>query len=125
MPSPNAPVVLVVDDHQDLRETLAELLSLEGYQVATAADGAEALRYLQDGGCPCIVLLDHTMPVMNGWEFLARTRQDELAVFPVAVVSAVVDEPFLDHQPEPVAYFRKPFDIPALLATVASYCALE
>jgi CheY-like chemotaxis protein len=68
--------VLVVDDNEALRENLAEALQLEGYEPATAADGAAALRLLAEEEFEA-VLLDLVMPGMDGRELLARIRADE------------------------------------------------
>ena len=65
------------------------MLDLEGFQHAEAANGREALDYLEEFPAPCLVLLDLDMPVMNGWDF--RTIQladDRLAAIPVVVVTA-------------------------------------
>jgi CheY-like chemotaxis protein len=70
-------IVLVVEDEEDTRDSLRELLELDGYAVATATDGADALRQLDAIGddARCIVLLDLFMPVMNGVELIDRLRQ--------------------------------------------------
>src|SRR5439155_12456386 len=82
--------VLVVEDDTDGRETLAELLEAEGYPVARAANGRQALDYLQRAGPPGLILLDLLMPVMDGYQFRQRQRQDPvLASIPIAVVSVV------------------------------------
>ncbi|MFI4878433.1 MAG: response regulator, partial [Steroidobacterales bacterium] len=54
--------VLVVDDDQDIRNVLRDLLSDEGYQVSLASDGAEGLRLLASASEPLVVLLDLMMP---------------------------------------------------------------
>src|SRR5207244_2354453 len=72
--------VLIVEDHQDIRMTLAWLLRVEGFRVATAADGREALNVLREGPLPDLIVLDLRMPVMDGWEFLAcKSRDPRLA----------------------------------------------
>ena len=69
-------LVFVVDDDDDIRESLEVLLRLHGYHVATAADGAEALQRLRAlSPLPCLILLDLMMPGMNGFEL--RTAMDE------------------------------------------------
>src|SRR5262245_55690503 len=68
-------VVLVVEDEQESRETLRELLELEGYVVETAVNGQEALDKLKHVD-PCLILLDLFMPVMDGWQFLDRLSAD-------------------------------------------------
>lgn len=81
--------VLVVEDDDDIRNTLAELLEGEGYEVSSAADGRQGLeRALEQ--MPDVILLDLMMPVMNGWEFREEQKRDPaIAGVPVVVVSAV------------------------------------
>jgi CheY-like chemotaxis protein len=79
--------VLIVEDDEAIRETLRELLEFEGFEVATAANGREAVSQLQRTERPCLILLDLMMPVMNGWEFLRKRREDlTIATIPVVVV---------------------------------------
>jgi CheY-like chemotaxis protein len=109
------PDVLVVDDEADIRETLCAILEAEGYRVETASNGREALEALRAGARPKIVLLDLTMPVMNGYELLEQLANDrDLSRIPVTVVSAICDV-----KPPRVPYLRKPFDIDALTGAVA------
>ena len=86
--SPQAPV-LVVDDDQEQRDSLCAMLDLEGFRHAEAANGREALDYLDTAPAPCLVLLDLDMPVMNGSDFRAKQLADErLSRIPVVVVTA-------------------------------------
>jgi CheY-like chemotaxis protein len=81
--------VLVVDDDQDIRETLAELLTDEGYLVESASNGREALTTLRNGVRPDVILLDLMMPVMDGYQFRDEQRADPLlASIPVIVITA-------------------------------------
>ena len=68
-------VVLVVEDEAESRDTLRELLELEGYVVETASDGKAALELMETID-PCVVLLDLFMPVMDGWQVIDRLRAD-------------------------------------------------
>lgn len=68
--------ILVVDDNQALRENLAEALTLEGFDVATASDGPRALALLDADPSFGVVLMDLVMPGMDGRELVARIRQD-------------------------------------------------
>ena len=68
--------ILVVDDDFSAREVLTELLRDHGYSVISAADGREALNYLQVASPPGIIVLDLMMPVMDGWEFLQHQSHD-------------------------------------------------
>ena len=81
--------VLVVEDDQDLRDALRDALALEGYRVVGAANGADALRHLESGSRPCLILLDLMMPVMDGWEFRRVVLGNPtLADIPVVVMTA-------------------------------------
>jgi CheY-like chemotaxis protein len=85
----SGPPVLVVEDDREQRETLCAMLELEGFRHAEAANGREALDYLNESRAPCLVLLDLEMPVMNGWEFRENQLADEsLSRIPVVVVTA-------------------------------------
>jgi CheY-like chemotaxis protein len=105
--------ILVVDDDDDLRQTFAGELSSEGYEVAEARHGAEALDYLQSHPPPDAIFLDLMMPVMDGVEFLnARGKDREKASIPVFVFTARGDIPWT----LPVQrIFRKPLDLPRVL----------
>ncbi len=113
--------ILVVDDDENLRELMVAILEGEGHTVVQAADGRDALRYLRAGARPLLVVLDLTMPVMDGWQFHREMRADpNLAAIPVVVVSGWHDGEAA--VPVPANRFlRKPFDAEDLLALVARY----
>jgi CheY-like chemotaxis protein len=84
--------VLLVEDDPATRTSLALILRLAGFAVDAAGDGADALERLRHGAPPCLIFLDLTMPVMDGWEFLRRRGDSPaLAGVPVVVVSALAD----------------------------------
>jgi CheY-like chemotaxis protein len=116
--------ILVIDDEADIRFLISELLIDEGYTVAQAADGHEALVYLQAAdSLPCVILLDMMMPIMNGWDFLyARQRDPVVQAIPVVVISAF---PALAQAAAPLGVqgaLTKPINLDRLLATVQHYC---
>jgi two-component system chemotaxis response regulator CheY len=84
--------VLVVDDDAIQRAAVAELLSSRGYEVVVACDGQEAVELLQDGLRPSVIVLDLTMPRMDGWTFLAHLRRIAHSAVPVLVTSAAASE---------------------------------
>ncbi|PYQ78988.1 MAG: response regulator [Acidobacteria bacterium] len=94
--------VLIVEDDADLREMMAQLLSLEGFQAAAVANGSEALQYLHNGHIkPDVILLDLMMPVMDGWEFRRKQQADPaFADVPVIVLSALDQSRAADVQAE-------------------------
>jgi CheY-like chemotaxis protein len=109
--------VLVVDDDALLRAVVAIALEDAGYRVDTACNGAEALRMAEEHS-PDAIILDAMMPVMDGWEFLARwrTRPAERRA-PVLVVSAAQQmQAALDRGA--TAYLSKPFDLDKLETTL-------
>lgn len=113
--------VLIVEDDDDLRDMMAQLLSLEGFQTASAANGREALDYLQNGSVPDLILLDLMMPVMDGWEFRRQQRADPVfAGVPVIVLSALDQARAADVGA--AAVLKKPLDVDRLLELVRSYC---
>lgn len=83
-----APLILVVDDVGDNREMYAEFLEYEGYQVAQARTGVEALALAQTVA-PALIVMDLSMPGMDGWEATRRLKADaRMTSIPVLVVSA-------------------------------------
>lgn len=107
--------LLVVEDEPDLLRRLAKILRGEGYAVDTAADGEEGLYKARENDYEAI-LLDAMLPVLDGWELLARLR--EVKSTPVVMLTA------RDTSADRVRgldggaddYVVKPFDLPELLA---------
>ncbi|HEX4336521.1 MAG TPA: response regulator [Polyangiaceae bacterium] len=110
--------VLIVDDDADIRDTLKELCEDEGYDVATAANGADAMRILTGAILPCVVILDLIMPIMTGNEVFAAMQQEpRLARVPVIVSTS---DP--SRAPSGVLIMKKPIDIDRLLGAIRRYC---
>lgn len=72
----NPPLVLVVDDYQDAREMYAEYLVYSGFRVVEARTGVEAIEQAMKL-TPDIILMDLSLPVMDGWEATRRLKKDE------------------------------------------------
>ena len=115
--------ILLVEDDNDIAEAMAVLLEAEGYRVARAADGEEALRVLREGLRPCLIVLDLFMPRMDGVEFRRVQRSDPaISHVPVVVVSGVASM-VQEIQAMGVARcFRKPVDVDELLGVVTELC---
>jgi two-component system response regulator CpxR len=110
--TPRRPSILVVDDDDSIREVLAEVLREEGYDVACASNGEQALSEVREHGHPDLMLLDLMMPVMSGWELLEQLQASaELSRIPVVVVSAM-------NAPGAWEHLAKPIELDRLLATV-------
>jgi len=109
---------MVVEDDGALSEASRSVLEDEEYDVISAEDGKAALKRLQTGPIPDLIVLDLRMPVMDGWEFRARQKNDpRLKAIPIVACSA-------DASPQAVAisadaYLKKPFDSAVLVTTVA------
>ena len=118
-PAPGRHVLLVEDD-DDIREALRGLLEGEGYQVSEAPNGADGLAILAAANpLPCVALVDLMMPILDGWQFLERVREDpRFAGLEVVVITAAT-EPQIPVGP---VVLRKPFSVDALLAAVARAC---
>ena len=112
--------ILVVDDDAHVREAVRVLLEGEGFPVATASDGAEAITRLEEGGIS-LVLLDLAMPGVDGWQFLARRASDP--GFPSAPVVLLSGLPFIPDAPGVVDFLRKPIDSQRLIDCVRRLAA--
>src|SRR5947199_57574 len=100
---PSAPV-LIVEDNDETREVLEQILELRGYATATAEDGLAALGYLRGGNPACLIILDLRMPIMDGWALSRELQADpKFAQIPVVAFSANIDGDF----PGAVATIRK------------------
>jgi two-component system response regulator MprA len=113
--------VLVADDDDVLRETLAEILRLEGFEVEVARDGLQAV-LAATRVRPSVVLLDMRMPIVDGWE-VARQLSTYGADVPILVMSAAVDAEAAAHDIEADGWFNKPLSLEELLSAVLRFCA--
>ena len=106
--------ILIVDDEQDLLDSLAEFFQDEGFSVATARNGAEALAQLGNGDLPAVVILDLLMPVMSGIQVYETMQKDpRLAKLPVVVSTS---DP--SRAPSGVLIMKKPVNLDRLLSAV-------
>lgn len=113
--------VLVVDDDPEILKMLAMRLSNSGYDVATAADGEEAIERAKQTN-PHLVVLDVMMPKMNGWEVARALRQEELTKH-VKIIMLTAIGPHVNEMTSPLyganAHLDKPFDFKELEASIA------
>ena len=113
--------VLLVDDDDEIRELVSELLADEGYRVREAIHGREAMDMLEASGhgLPSLILLDLMMPVMNGMQVLDELAASErLRHIPVIVTTAAPDKAV----GRPIAsVIEKPYAITALLDEIRRY----
>jgi two-component system chemotaxis response regulator CheY len=110
--------ILLVEDDSGIRESVAEVLELEGYHVSAVANGSDALEWLARELPPDVLLVDLVMPVMNGSELLARVKADpRLSDVPSILMTAAIPSA---QSPVPAAdaTLPKPFELDALLDVV-------
>lgn len=116
---PAGPLVLVVEDDPAIRELVEVLLLSEGYRVATARDGAEALARIQRES-PHLILLDMRTPVMDGWAFARTYREAPGPRAPILVMSASDPERLAD-QIGAAGHCPKPFHLDLLIRLVREH----
>lgn len=117
--------ILIVEDDQDIRESLQGFLELQGYEVRSASHGREALEQLQYPPRPALILLDMALPVMDGHRVLTvRMQTRGLQEVPVVIVSAGMaamnarDRALYAANYNVAAFLKKPADPQQLLETV-------
>ena len=115
-------LVAIIEDDSEFRNMLRELLEEEQYRVVAVANGAEALEALRGDPVPNVILLDVSMPIMDGFDFLrCRNEDPRLAAIPVVLVTNAKP-----HE-RPTAgvndVVRKPIDIDEILFAIKRYCS--
>ena len=114
-------VVVLVEDDDDTRELLATVLRRQGYEVAMAQDGVEAMDLLSRPEPVCFVLVDLFMPRMDGFAVLRAMKSDaKFAALPVCVSTSAPDL-----APVGVACLPKPIDLSCLFAMIERHCAVQ
>lgn len=115
--------ILVVDDDEDIRETIVDALSDEGFEANGAGDGAEALRVMRASSrLPAVIFLDLMMPGMSGPEFLAAQRADPaLVAVPVVLLSADANVGAKAANLGVTEFLRKPVKLDVLIGTAKRF----
>jgi len=117
------PLILVVDDSITVRRVTQRLLQREGYRVALAADGLQALERLQQER-PAVVLSDIEMPRMDGFDLARNIRGDAaLEGLPIIMITSRIAQKHRDHAQELGVnhYLGKPYSDEELLSLVRHY----
>lgn len=116
--------ILIIEDERDARESLRQLLELEGFVATTAENGRVGLERIEAQERPCLILLDLMMPIMNGWQFLEALtahHPDVLRSVPLVIISAAADVGQL-----PIAsgcrVMKKPIDFDQLMRVAHEHC---
>jgi CheY-like chemotaxis protein len=116
------PPILVVDDDPQILEFVSLALADEGYAVVTASNGAVALERVREHS-PALILLDMTMPVMDGWQFAREYRANPGPHAPIVCVTAAQNAGERAAQINADASLPKPFDLDNLLDLVEQLTA--
>jgi signal transduction histidine kinase/DNA-binding response OmpR family regulator len=117
----NAPLILVVDDDQTVREVIKRFLERAGYAVVTASGGQEGLRFARDLR-PAAITLDVIMPGLDGWTTLAAIKGDpDLANIPV-ILMTIVDEKNRGYSLGACDYLVKPVNRDKLAEVLRNIC---
>jgi chemosensory pili system protein ChpA (sensor histidine kinase/response regulator) len=122
----HVPLVLVVDDSITVRRVTQRLLQREGYRVALAADGLQALERLQEER-PTVVLSDIEMPRMDGFDLARNIRADgALRDLPIIMITSRIAEKHREHAMELGVnhYLGKPYSDEELLSLIQHYARL-
>ncbi|MGQ9547166.1 MAG: response regulator [Roseiflexus sp.] len=115
--------ILVADDFLENRDVLCRMLELIGYRTVSAANGEEAIRAALTHR-PDIILMDLSMPIMDGWEATSRIKAlDELRHIPVLAVTGHVTPHEIQRAIEVgcVDYVAKPIDFEILVGKVTAF----
>ncbi len=120
----DGPYVLVIDDDEDIRESLMAYLEDQGLRPLGAANGQSALDLLADASRrPCAIVLDLMMPIMDGRTFREeQMRLASLAEIPVVLISAYANLTEVASELGVSEYLAKPIDPRALLTVVRELC---
>ncbi len=112
-------LILLVEDDEELRDIVGDILEGAGYEVVPARHGGQVLEYLhRSDPLPAMILLDLMMPIVSGWECLRAIRAEaRLAALPVVLMTAHPG----DRPGEADAVLRKPVRIADLLEAVARF----
>ena len=125
--APKTPLILVVDDSITVRRVTQRLLLRDGYRVAMAADGLQALERLQEE-IPAVVLSDIEMPRMDGFDLARNIRADErMKGLPIIMITSRIAGKHNEHALELGVnhYLGKPYSEEELLRLIRQYCSVQ
>lgn len=111
------PRVLVVDDDDAVCELLRQVLTDEGYAVATVPHGAAALELVRHHQ-PAVILVDLRMPIMDGWAFIEQYRRVAKPAASIVLLSALRDVEENARRLGAAGFVAKPFEIASVISAV-------
>lgn len=116
--------ILLVDDEKDLLLLIKEELEEHNYHVLSAENGQVALDIISQEGVPDLILLDMSMPVMNGWTFSQLFADNYGRSCPIVIMTAADDSETRAMEIGADSYLGKPFDMETLIKVVESILAI-
>ena len=119
-----APTVLVIEDDDMVSDALVDIITDEGYRVATARNGREALDKLRWGLQPAVILLDMQMPLMTGWDFRAEQKRDP-TLGHIPVIAMTAGRRWKEEDADCDARLTKPVSRDTLVELLRRYCGEE
>jgi CheY-like chemotaxis protein len=116
--------ILIIDDDVVALEMMSTILAGDGYRVAAACNGLDAIERLHTYEKPDLIVLDLKMPIMDGCHFCqARLKDKELASIPIVILSAAADVAEQAAALGADLHLQKPVDVVTLLNAVRRYCS--
>lgn len=113
-------IILIIDDEEDLRDTIEYSFTSKGFKVITAVDGVDGLEKLETVK-PDLIILDMNMPRMNGVEFYGKIKgMDEKPKYPVLVLTARANMEQLFKELDVDGFMAKPFELRELVKEAIS-----
>lgn len=117
--------IFVIEDDLHIRESLKEVLEIEGFNVFSAVNGQDALDKLRGGEKADLILLDLMMPVKDGFQFRAEQEMDpNISNIPVIIMSANGKLAAKKELGSVKGYLKKPINLDALLETINLYLSV-
>lgn len=114
--------ILIIEDNKDISSALNDVLCDVGHEIEIASNGKDGLDHLINRNLPDLILLDFSLPIMNGLEF--RKRQLEipyLAKIPVVLMSADAYVKQRSHSAQITHFIKKPFELQELLDLIDDF----
>jgi len=116
--------ILLIEDNKDVREALVWSLEYAGYRVVFAINGQEALNLLEKISLPFLIILDLTMPVLDGFQFREEKKLiPRIKNIPTIISSAKTNLEKIEKMPYE-SFLAKPFDLNKLLTIIKQYYSL-
>lgn len=117
------PRIFVIEDDQDIRESLEIALRFEGYEVESFANGQEAIDRMHKTPEPCLILLDMMMPIMDGEEFMRHFHELPATILPIPVFLVSANSSKEESNRMGCrGFLKKPVTLDALVSIVEKFC---